>query len=338
MRFNSRVAIAACALAPLMLAGCNNSGSGSGGSATTSPGASGGGAKQISLAFVTNNSSDYWTICHKGVDKAASELPGVNVQFIMPDNGSAATQITDVGDLIAKGVQGIAISPVDPANETPKLNDWATKVKLLTSDSDAPQSNRMCYIGTDNHAAGLMEGGLIKQAIPQGGQIMLFVGDPDAQNAHDRIQGVTDALKGSNIQILGTLSDNTDHAAAQTNVANTLTKYPNIAGLVGIWSYNGPQIATAVKNAGKVGKVKIICFDSDPGTPEGIASGVIYASVVQQPYVFGYKSIHMLDDLVTNDGKANIPASKQIFIPTEALTKANIASYEAQQKKLLGGS
>ena len=335
MSLNPKAALAVCALATLTLAGCHNSSNGGGGSSTGSTGSSTGGGEL--LAFVTNNPSDYWTICHQGVNKAASELKGVDVQFIEPSDGSAATQIQDVDDLIAKGVKGIAISPVDPANETPNINNWATKTNVITSDSDAPQSNRLCYIGTDNHAAGVMEGGLIKQAIPQGGQIMMFVGKADAQNAHDRIQGVEDALKGSNIQILGVLTDDTDHARAQQNAADTMVKYPNIAGLVGIWSYNGPTIATAVQNAGKVGKVKVICFDSDPGTPEGIKSGVIFASVVQQPYVFGYKAIHLLDQLTHGD-KSGIPASKQIIIPTEALTQANIDQYEAQQKKLLGGS
>jgi ribose transport system substrate-binding protein len=329
----SFVGIAVCVLAPLLLGGNFSSRAQRSMSVRQVRAAKG----PISLAFVTNNPSDYWTICHKGVDKAASELPGVNVQFIMPDNGSAATQITDVGDLIAKGVQGIAICPVDPTDETPQIDRWCAETRVIMADSDAPASKRLCFIGTNNYAAGVMAGDLIKKAIPQGGQIMLFVGTTQAQNARERIQGIHDGLRGSNIRVLGTLSDNTDHAAAQTNVANTLTKYPHIAGLVGIWSYNGPAIATAVKNAGKVGNVKIICFDSDPGTREGIASGIIYGSVVQQPYVFGYRSIKLLAQLVRGDN-TGLPTSGKIFIPTLAITRANVKHYEAEQNKLLGGS
>ncbi len=59
-------------------------------------------------------------------------------------------------DLIAKGVQGIAISSVDPAIETSYLNDVAVKTNLIRADADAPQSRRLCYVGTDNHADGMM--------------------------------------------------------------------------------------------------------------------------------------------------------------------------------------
>ena len=78
------------------------------------------------------------------------------------------------------------------------------------------QSNRVCYIGTDNHAAGLQAGELMKEALPQGGKIMLFVGKRDAQNAHDREMGIRDALKGSNITILDVRTDDADHAKAKS--------------------------------------------------------------------------------------------------------------------------
>jgi ribose transport system substrate-binding protein len=318
MRFQPQAAFAACALAAaLLLGGCHKS-------------------DKTSLAFVTNNASDYWTICQKGVAKAQKELPNDNVVFKKPGDGTVATQQQYVNDLIATGVSGIAISPVDPTNETPFLDQVASKTNLITSDSDAPNSKRLCYIGTDNHAAGMKVGGLIKQAIPQGGQIMLFVGQADAQNAKDRMQGIRDALKGSNIQILDVRTDGTDHAVAKSNAADTLVKYPHIAGLVGIWSYNGPAIVSAVQDAGKVGKVKIVCFDQEQGTIDGLKSGAIYGAVVQDPYTFGYKSIKLLDQLAHGD-KSGLPASGQIFIPTQIITPANVNQYEAQQAKLMGG-
>ncbi len=319
MRSTPQAAFAACALAAaLLLGGCHRSG-------------------KTSLAFVTNNASDYWTICQKGVQKAQRELPNDTVQFIEPSDSSVATQKQDVNDLLAKSVSGIAISPVDPANETPFLDQIAAQTNLITSDSDAPQSKRLCYIGTDNHAAGLQVGALIKKAIPQGGQIMLFVGQADAQNAHDRIQGIRDALQGSNVQILDVRTDETHADVAKTNAADALVKYPHIAALVGIWSYNGPAIASAVQDAGKVGKVKIICFDQEQGTITGLRDKVIYGTVVQDPYTFGYRAIKMLDQLAHGD-RSGIPPSGQIFIPTEVVTPANVNQYVAQQDKLMGGA
>lgn len=328
MNWKPRPALLPVTLAGLLLAGCHNGGgSGTGG---------GNSGAKISLAFVTNNPSDYWIICHKGVDKAAADLGDVTVQFVMPDDGTAATQKRDVEDLIAKGVKGIAISPVDPDNETTDINNWASQTNLITSDSDAPKSNRLCYIGTDNHAAGLMEGSLIKQAIPQGGKIMIFVGKSDAQNAKDRIQGVRDSLTDPKFQIIDVRTDDADHARAKSNASDALVTHPDLACLVGIWSYNGPAIASAVQDAGKVGKVKIVCFDTDPGTPEGIKSGAIYGTVVQYPYTFGYDSVKMLDQLAHGD-KSGIPANKLMIIKNTAITKSNLDAFLAEQQKQLGG-
>ncbi len=314
------VALGVCAVAIMLLAGCHSE-SNTG--------------NTIPLAFVTNNASQYWTICRKGTEAAAKDIPGINVQFVMPSDGTAATQKSQVDDLLAKGIKGIAISPVDPANETPYLKTVAAKTNLITSDSDAADSGRLCYIGTDNHAAGVMAGGLIKEALPQGGKIMLFVGKKDAQNAHDRISGIEDALKGTKIQILDVRTDDADHTAAKQNAADTLTKYPDIAGMVGIWSYNGPAIYSAVKEAGKAGKVKIIAFDQEDDTMTGIQDGTIYGTVVQDPYTFGYQSIKLLSQLAKGD-KNGIPASKLIIVPTKAIKKDNIDAYLADQKKKLG--
>ena len=326
-------ALGACALALMMLAGCK----GGQGTTTATPGGGSASGDHVQLAFVTNNPSDYWTICHKGTDAAAKELGNVDVQFIMPSDGTAATQKQDVDDLLAKGVKGIAISPVDPKNETPDINKWAAQTSLITSDSDAADSNRLCYIGTDNHAAGLMAGKIVKEALPKGGKIMVFVGKSDAQNAKDRISGLRDALKGSNITVLDVRTDDADHARAKQNAADVLTNTPDIAGLVGIWSYNGPAIASAVKEAGKTGKVQVVCFDTDPGTPEGIKDGTIFGTVVQDPYTFGYKSIKLLAALAKGD-KSGIPANKLMIIPNEEIKKDNIDAYQAdQKKKKLGG-
>src|SRR5438876_11848896 len=100
------------------------------------------------LAFITNTPSDFWSIARKGTEKADVELPDVTVEFQLGD-GTAAAQKRIVDDLLAKGVDGIAISPVDPTNQTAMLDDAAKRVLVFTHDSDAPNSKRECYVGTD---------------------------------------------------------------------------------------------------------------------------------------------------------------------------------------------
>jgi ribose transport system substrate-binding protein len=295
-----------------------------------------GGGKQ-KLAFVTNNASDFWTIARKGTEKAAKEIPNIEVEFRITSDGTAAEQQRVVDDLLAKGVNGIAISPVDPANQSPMLNKAAAQALVVTQDSDAPNSNRTCYIGTDNVEAGRQAGKLLKEALPNGGKVMVFVGTRDAENARQRFQGLQEAIAGSNLTILDVRTDSTDRVRAKSNAADTLVNNPDIAGMVGLWSYNGPAILSAVKEANKVDKVKIIAFDEEDETLGGIKDGAIYATVVQQPFEFGYQSMALMAKILGGD-KSGIPSSKQIFVPTLAIKKADVEEFTKKINGLRGRS
>ena len=333
MKLKRMIALAcllALAAACTQQGGTNNA---NGGGSANSGGGAAGGAKR--LAFVTNNPSDFWTIARKGVEKADAELPDVTAEFKMPPNGTAAEQRQIIDDLLAKGIEGIAISPVDPDNQTGLINDTAQKTLVFTQDSDAPNSQRACYVGTDNVAAGRQAGELIKEALPQGGKIMVFVGMLDARNAAERLQGIKEVLQGSNVTIIDTRTDDTDRVRAKSNVADTLVKYNDVAALVGLWSYNGPAILNAVREAGKAGQVKIIAFDEEDETLAGIKDGAIYGTVVQQPYEFGYQAIKLMAAALKGD-KSGIPANKQMFVPTKVIKKDTVEEFTRQINQLRG--
>ena len=289
------------------------------------------------LAFVTNNASDFWAIARKGTEKAAADSPNIQVEFRIPADGTAAEQQRQVDDLLATGIHGIAISPVDPANQTPMLNRAASQTLVVTQDSDAPNTNRICYIGTDNVAAGRQAGELVKEALPQGGKIMVFVGVLDADNARQRYQGLKEALSGSNVQIIDVRTDGTDRVRAKSNASDTLVNNPDIAGMVGLWSYNGPAILSAVKEANKADKVKIVAFDEEDETLTGIKDGAIYATVVQQPFEFGYQSMALMAKILGGD-KSGIPPGKQIFVPTIAVKKTDVEEFTKKINALRGRS
>ena len=292
------------------------------------------GEKKLKLAFVTNNASSFWTIARAGTVEALKELPNVEVEFKIPSDGTAAQQRQVLDDLLAKGVDGIAVSPIDPANQTEFLNKVASQTLLVCHDSDAPASKRVCYIGTDNTAAGVEAGKLIKEALPNGGKIMLFVGTLDAQNAKDRYAGIKKELEGSKIEIIDVRTDETDRARAQKNVEDTLVKYPDVACLVGLWSYNGPAILNGTKGSGKRGQVKIGCFDEEDETLAGVASGAIYGTVVQQPFEFGKQAITKMAKHLGGD-KTALAGGQQI-VPTLSVKKDSVAEFQARLKKLLG--
>jgi ribose transport system substrate-binding protein len=240
-----------------------------------------------------------------------------------------------LSSVLTKGVDGIAISPIDPENQNTLINEAAKKAVIFTQDSDAPNSDRACYIGTDNVAAGRQAGQLIREALPGGGKIMLFVGKLDVRNAQERIQGIKEALAGSKIEIIDVRTDDTDQVRAKSNAADTLVKYSDIQALVGLWSYNGPAILNAVKEAGKTGKVQIIAFDEADETLQGVREGAIYATVVQQPYEFGYQAIKLMAQAAKGD-RSVIPAGRQIIIPTLIVNKTNVEEFTNRINELRG--
>ncbi len=289
----------------------------------------------VQVAFVTNNASDFWKIAQAGTDKAAEEF-GVEVQFRIPSAGTAEQQQQIVQDLVTTGVSGIAISPKDPANQTEMLNEAAARVNLVTQDSDAPDSDRQCYIGTNNFDAGVEAGKLIQECVPKGGKIVICVGTIDAQNALDRLEGLKSQIKKTGQEIVAIKTDETDRAKAIANVQDMLVTNPDVSCFVGLWSYNGPAILNAVKDSGRQGMVHIVCFDEEDETLQGVKDGFIYGTIVQRPFEFGYQSVKVLKELAEGD-MSSVPESKQLYVPTLAVKKDNVDAFWTELKAQVGG-
>jgi ribose transport system substrate-binding protein len=253
----------------------------------------------------------------------------------MPANGTADDQQRIVEALMAKGISGMAISPNDAENQMDLLNRAAEVMHVICHDSDAPSSKRLAYVGTRNYTAGLEAGRQIKAVLPQGGRIMMFVGNLDAQNAKERAQGIRDELEGSGIEILDVRTDLTDRARAKQNVEDTITRYADIGCLVGLWSYNGPAILEAVKDAEVAGSIPVVCFDEEAATLQGIADGHINATIVQQPYEFGYQSVRILAALARGQDPG-VPSDGIVEIPVRVITRENVAEFAEELKRLRG--
>lgn len=331
MKFNQlKFSFLAVAVA-LAISGCGKQDGGSTSGGGDSKPASG---KKLKLAFVVNNASSFWTIAKAGTTDAAKELGNVEVDFRIPSSGQAAEQRQLLDDLLAKGVDGIAVSVIDQANQIEFLDKIASQTLLITHDSDAPKSKRVCYVGTDNTAAGVEAGKLIKEALPNGGKIMVFVGTLDAANAQERFAGIKKEIAGSKVEIIDVRTDETDRARAQKNVEDTLVKYPDVAACVGLWSYNGPAILNGVRSGGKIGTVKIIAFDEEDQTLAGVAAGEIFGTVVQQPYEFGKQAITKMAKYLGGD--KTIFAQSVQFVPTLSIKKDSVAAFKANLDKQLG--
>jgi ribose transport system substrate-binding protein len=292
-------------------------------------------ADKKTLVFVVNGASDFWKAAEAGVKKAQSELPNYSLDFKYPEQSSAAIQTRLLDDLVAAGVSGILVSAVDPKTMTDALNRVGSQVALFTTDSDAPNSKRVAYIGSSNTLAGKQAGEIALKALPNGGKCVGFVGLPGADNARERIEGFKDTIKGSKIELVDVRADDIDQTRAKRNVEDTLTAHPEVNCFVGYYSYNTPRIYEALKEAGKLGQVTVIGFDEDPITLGGVKEGTIASTVVQQPYEWGYQGMKVLAKYLEGD-KSDIPANGLIIIPTKIIDKDNVDAFWAELKERQG--
>ncbi len=302
-------------------------------------------SNRTTLAFITNGPASFWDVAEKGVQAAGKEYD-VDVKVFMPTD-DVAGQKRIVEDLLVDGIDGIAISAIDPEGQRDLLNSAAEQTNLITHDSDAPHSKRLCYIGMDNYDAGRICGEVVRQALPDGGKIMLFIGRIDQDNARLRRQGVIDAILGrepdasrfdeqgkpvtqGKYTILDTRVDGFDFAKAKADASDAISKYPEMNCMVGLFAYNPPLCLEAVKEAGKLGKIKIVAFDEDDTTLQGIVDGEIVATVVQNPYMYGFESIRVLAALakgeklptILKDSQGTVvPNENKILFPARVVKK-----------------
>jgi ribose transport system substrate-binding protein len=298
-----------------------------------------------SYAFVTNGVADFWNHAEAGAMQAGKDF-NVDVSVIMPS--SMTDQTRKIEDLLTRGTDGIAISAIDPANQGDILNKAAAETILISHDSDAPQTNRRVYIGMDNYDAGLLCGRTLRKAMPDGGSVMIFIGRMDQDNAKRRHRGFIDGLfnrksdpsrndaarnelksDDGKFTILGTMTDQFDRAKAKANVEDAVTRHPDITGMVGLFEYNPPLMLEALDRTGKLGKVKVMGFDENAATLQGIKDGTVVATVVQNPYQYGYKSISVLNELHKGN-KSVIPANKFIDIPARVIYSSNLEAFRKE--------
>lgn len=340
------VAVVTAAVA-LWLGACDRdatSGSASGTQPTTR-------ARRPHVAYVTNGVDSFWVIAEAGA-KAGGKQYDADVEVHMPAQG-VGDQKRIVEDLMIRGVDGIAISPIDAENETQLINQAAERTRVITQDSDAPKSNRLLFIGVDNYVAGRMCGALVKEALPNGGKLAIFVGRLEQDNARLRRQGVIDEvlgrshdrnrfdppgseLKAGQFTIVATLTDQFDRARAKANAEDMLSLHPDLDCMVGLFAYNSPLCLEALRSQGKLGKVKVVAFDEQDETLQAIKDGTCQGTVVQNPYLYGTESVRVLAALTRGDNSV-IPANKYIDVPPRQIRKDNVDPFWADLKQKMSG-
>jgi ribose transport system substrate-binding protein len=312
--------------------------------------------KKPKLAFVTNCVAEFWTVASFGVEQAKKDF-GVDAVVRMPPNGTAEEQKRILEDLLVKGVQGIALSPKDPENMTALLDKVAASAVLVTQDSDAPKSKRLCYVGMDNYDAGRMCGQLVEEALPNGGAVVLLVGTLDQDNARRRRQGVIDellgrprdpkhfdpqgaVLKGDKYEVRATFTDQFDRQKGKAAAQDAMVRWSDLACMVGLFEYEPPLILEAVKSAGRLDKMQIVAFDENEATLQGIVDGHVHGTVVQNPYEYALRSLELLGKLVQEPDPqkraALVPKGGFLDIPARQIRQDNVKAFWDDLKQKTG--
>ena len=309
--------------------------------------ACGGGHSGEQYIFISVNTKiPYWQTAAAGFAQAAEQLK-VAYQFTGPETYDPAGERDAMDGAIQKKPAGILISVAD-ANIMKDSIDRAIAagIPVITADSDAPESKRLFFIGTNNYQAGLAGGKRLAQELKGHGTVVVFT-MPSQPNLNERLRGYKDALGSSpQIRLAHIVDIKGDPRVAFDTTTEFLAndKKEHIDAFVGLEALSGKEVATVLNNNSIKGRV-VIAMDTDPETLDWIKKGVIAATIAQKPYTMAFVGLKMLDILHhqqlpnldsdwSHDGFSPIPA----FVDTgsDVVDKGNVERFESATKSLTG--
>ncbi len=283
-------------------------------------------------------SNPYWVDARAGLEDRAKTL-GVKADFRGASGTDVNEQIKQFEDAMARKPAGIIISP-SGVGITPMINRAIDSgIPVICVDSDAPQSKRFSYVGTDNYNAGKQGGELLGKLLSGRGEVFLL-SVPGEPNLEERIKGYQDALaKHPGIKIVDIGNDRAEANEAARVARNILSAHPNIAGVGCVDSGGGEGTAVVLREKGLVGKIKIVGMDRNDATLNLIEEGVIEASIAQRTYTMAYMSLGMLYDLYHNKVRmvddwrsaGVLPLPTNVDTGTVVITKENVGAFKRKK-------
>jgi ribose transport system substrate-binding protein len=303
---------------------------------------SGCGKKEIHYGVLGKCVGPYWEVVRKGAEDAGKEL-GVKVTVFMPQKEDIPQQIETVETWISMGFKGMAVAPSDPEALVSPINSSMKKdIPVLTIDTDSPNSNRICYIGTDNYTAGKVAGEKMAEILDGKGKVAIATGSLTAMNSLERMRGFEDAIKEyPEIEIIEPiLCDNEETSRAVELAETALLNHPDLNAFFGVYVFNGPSAAKAVKAAGKEGEVHIVSFDVTDEHLYLIDEGLIDATIAQKQYFMGYEGVRIINQINEEGLEAvldSLPKNEDgdyiIDTGVDVVSKENLEEYLKQMDK-----
>ncbi len=311
--------MAACLLGfSLILAAC-------GAPAPTTP-------RTLRIAWVSKSlGNPVFDLGQRGATQRAAELSAkgpVKVELVTvgPASADAIEQARIMDDLIARGVDGIAVSCNDPTACADPINRAvAAGIPVMTWDSDSPDSERFTFLSIDNRDAGRTAADLLAQAIGGQGKVAVITGVPGALNLQQRVDGFSEQLNTlyPDMEIVRIFASNEDINLGVQGVEETMQAHPDLRGwfFAGMWPLFADRGSMPLwEAASRGGTVKTVAFDTLPLELELLRDGYIEALVGQKYSRWGSDAVQMVYDYVVS-GKRYPP-----FIDTgvDVVTRNNV--------------
>jgi ribose transport system substrate-binding protein len=271
----------------------------------------------------------YYAPCFEGFKDAAAKR-GVKVEYQAPDAFELPKQVKVLEDLVARHVDGIALSAQDDGGLVPVIHDAVQAgIMVITFDAPAPSSEALCYIGTANEAAGFTAGQELIKVMGGQGELAVLQGGLAAPNLNQRFAGLQKALQAAPGIKLVAREETEAKLETTINKAETLLQaHPHLKAFFGMTAEAAPGAAAVVKERHLEGKVLVAGFDDLPETVDYVRQGIVSFCVVQKTYVMGWLSVEKLMDAL--DGK---PLPKVIDTGVVTVTKANADTYQTAMKQ-----
>jgi ribose transport system substrate-binding protein len=248
--------------------------------------------------IATNIKVPYWQTAGAGFTNAATEY-GVTAEMRGPDGFDPQAEVQEFHTAAASKPAGILISVADAKLLTPEIDAAvAAGIPVITIDSDAPDSNRLYFIGTNNLEAGRLGGTHLATMLKGKGNVVFF-SNPGQPNLNERLKGYKDVFSGyPGIKVVDVFDIKGDSGNAMDKAREylALTGPQKIDAMVCLESASGRDVAEAFKRSHAEGRV-LIAMDIDEGTLELVKDGTIDATISQKPYTMGLLGLKALDEV-----------------------------------------
>lgn len=254
--------------------------------------------RYIFVAFNTN--LPYWQEAEAGLTDAAKQM-GVKAELTGPTTFSPNEELTAFQQAVAQKPSGILLSASNPEIfKSPIYAAVQQGIPVICVDADSPESARLLFVGTDNFRAGQESGKRIADLLGGKGNVAVIT-IPGQFNLEERLRGVNDVLKKfPGIKIVKTVDDKGDPRNAYDAISTLVKSKDKPDGILCLEASGGAGAADALHRLDLTGKIRIVSFDKDPETLDGIEKGWISATIVQKPYVMAYYGLKFADDLHHN--------------------------------------